>query len=37
MSQAKYAADIDHEEDDTAHGKRPSVVERFKRWFSARF
>jgi len=37
LAQAKYETEIEHEQADGAHGKRPSAVERFKRWFSARF
>lgn len=37
LSHAEYETQIEHEMDDTAHGKQPSVLERFKRWFSARF
>ena len=37
VSQAKYAADVDDEQEAEARGRRPNVLERFKRWFSARF
>jgi hypothetical protein len=34
LSQARFAADADRE---AAGDARPSIVERFKRWFSSRF
>ena len=34
LSQAKYSADVD---DEATGRRRPGFVERFKRWFSARF
>jgi hypothetical protein len=37
LSQAKYANDVEHEADDAAHGRQPPLMERVKRWFSARF
>jgi hypothetical protein len=37
MSQAKYANQLDNEAKEAASGKRPGMIERFKRWFSARF
>ena len=33
LAQAKYAKRVD----DEAAGKKPSLIERFKRWFSDRF
>ena len=37
LSQAKYAEQMEHEEEEAAQGKRPGWIERFKRWFSERF
>ena len=37
MSQAKYSNQLDNETRDEAAGKGPGLIERFKRWFSARF
>ena len=37
LSQAEYETQIEHEIDDAQLGKQPSMVERLKRWFSARF
>ena len=37
LSQAKYANQMDQEERDLAAGRGPGLIERFKRWFSARF
>ena len=37
LSQAEYAAQLDEEADAAAHGKKPSLLKRFKRWFSATF
>jgi hypothetical protein len=37
LAQAKYAAALDHQSADSPVGKRPSLVERLKRWFSTRF
>jgi hypothetical protein len=36
-AQAKYSHQLDEEADATADGRKPPVVERFKRWFSERF
>jgi hypothetical protein len=33
LSQAKYAKKVEAE----LAGRKPSIIERFKRWFSARF
>ena len=37
LSQAEYEEQLEHEAQDEALGRRPSFVERFKRWFSGRF
>jgi hypothetical protein len=37
LSQATYSADLDDEQEAMAKGKKPNLLERFKRWFSARF
>jgi hypothetical protein len=34
LSRAKYAAEVDRED---AGAARPGLIERFKRWFAARF
>jgi hypothetical protein len=37
VSQAKYDDKLRHEQDAAAAGRNPGPLERFKRWFSARF
>jgi hypothetical protein len=37
LSQARYDEQMKREEADAAAGRRPGMLERFKRWFSARF
>jgi hypothetical protein len=36
-SKARYDDHLDGEQKDADAGRRPSALERFKRWFSARF
>ena len=36
-SKAEYDDHLERERGDAAQGHQPSLVERFKRWFSARF
>jgi hypothetical protein len=37
LSQAKFSADVDEEAEESAAGAQPSVLTRFKRWFSEKF
>ena len=37
LSQAKYSADVEDEQEAEARGRRPNVLERIKRWFSDTF
>lgn len=37
LSQAEYETHIEHEIDDAQLGKKPPLIERFKRWFSTMF
>ena len=37
LSQARYAADLQDEQKAEAEGKKPSLLERLKRWFSDAF
>ena len=37
LAQATYSADLEDEQEAEAKGKKPSLVERLKRWFSETF
>jgi len=37
LSQATYSAEVEDEQEAMSEGKKPSLFERFKRWFSDTF